>query len=222
MRLPYSYRLISPRRLVILAVLLSFLYLVWRMISDSDHQRWYEREAPCQTPENLITDMTELAFRIHNTFVKLNIPHFLCYGTLWGVVRTGSILPWDNNVDFCVLDEDISKVDEGFLYTSFQRSQLSISYDTRHGVYNIRYKSAEGAVTVFQRFFDQMQRAGWEIRLLPFMYKYQDEFPSRLVEKPFPTKKFLGAEFPVPREDIELLKYLYPDDWWKEIKPKGC
>ena len=39
-----------------------------------------------------------------------NIRYFICGGTLLGAVTTGHFIPWDDDLDICVLDEDYEKM----------------------------------------------------------------------------------------------------------------
>lgn len=39
-------------------------------------------------------------------FSELNATHFICYGTLWGAIRYSKLLPFDRDVDLCVLYDD--------------------------------------------------------------------------------------------------------------------
>jgi hypothetical protein len=63
-------------------------------------------------------------------------------------------------------------------------------------------------------------RVGWKRRLLPPDCEYSKTlecFPQRLVLAPLPLKLFGTRAVPVPREEFELLKYHFPDNWWKEV-----
>ena len=63
------------------------------------HVKWYELSAPCVQPQKTIDAMVSLSFTASEILEELNVPYTLCYGTLWGALRNGHILPWDNNVD---------------------------------------------------------------------------------------------------------------------------
>lgn len=78
-----------------------FLYVMFTLINDRyiHHLAWYEQPAPCVTPQYIMDGMIQLSFLVSDILTKLNISHVLCYGTLWGALRQGKILPWDNNVD---------------------------------------------------------------------------------------------------------------------------
>ena len=68
-------------------------------------------------------------------------------------------------------------------------------------------------------------RVGWKRRLLPPDCDYSKTlecFPARLAHAPLPLKLFGSRTVPVPREEFEILKAHYPDNWWKEVKPLNC
>jgi len=67
-----------------------------------------------------------------------------------------------------------------------------------------------------------MERVGWEKRIFPHLYVGYQNFPFQLIEEKLPEHKFNGIMFNIPHQEYELQKYLYPENWWKEIKPRGC
>lgn len=70
----------------------------------------------------------------------------------------------------------------------------------------------------------QLRRIGWVYRLLPPNSDALDKFPHRLVIAPptLPLLNFGNLRLPAPRETIEILKYHYKNDWWKDQKPANC
>jgi hypothetical protein len=67
-----------------------------------------------------------------------------------------------------------------------------------------------------------MERVGWEKRIFPHLYIGYQEFPYQLVEGELKNIEFNKKMIPVPHQDFEIQKYLYAENWWKEVKPKGC
>lgn len=51
-------------------------------------------------------------FRVHKLLVALGISHFLCYGSLWGQLRLSRTLPWERDIELCVLNEEMALKDE--------------------------------------------------------------------------------------------------------------
>uniref|UniRef100_A0A0B6Y8J1 LicD/FKTN/FKRP nucleotidyltransferase domain-containing protein n=1 Tax=Arion vulgaris TaxID=1028688 RepID=A0A0B6Y8J1_9EUPU len=202
-----------------------FLYMMFTMVNDRyiHHLTWYEQPAPCVTPKFIMDRMIELTFAVSNLLTKLNISHVICYGTLWGALRNGKILPWDNNVHFCLLKNDIQKVPWHTLQENFRASNLDLSYDVRHGEYIVTQGPAQAILSVFYLTpYDEIFQDGFEHRLMWFFQDNPVSFPSRLIESPFNTVLFHGQPLPVPHDGIEILKYLYKDDWWLVKPPPGC
>lgn len=54
-----------------------------------------------------------------------NIPYWLDSGTLIGAVRHGGFIPWDDDVDICVLGKDYPRLREALLAELPERYQLS-------------------------------------------------------------------------------------------------
>lgn len=44
-------------------------------------------------------------------FTEAGVHHWLCYGTLWGVLRGGKLLEYDRDVDICAIAANEAKVE---------------------------------------------------------------------------------------------------------------
>lgn len=60
---------------------------------------------PCCTQHLL-----ELTRFLHELLTDHGILHWLDYGTLLGAVREQTFIPWDEDVDFCVLEDDVAAI----------------------------------------------------------------------------------------------------------------
>jgi hypothetical protein len=70
-----------------------------------------------------------------------------------------------------------------------------------------------------------LRRVGWKRRVMPPDCEgiaILECFPPNLVAPPLPERNFGGFLMPVPREGVEIQKYHYIDNWWKEVIPKNC
>jgi hypothetical protein len=85
----------------------------------------------------------KLAYEAHEALGTLGLTHALCYGALWGQIRLSRTLPWESNVEFCVLNEELMQHDEATIYGAFRRRKLSISYDSVDGVYTATDSTVE-------------------------------------------------------------------------------
>ena len=162
------------------------------------------------------------ADKVHKLLDKNGVHHFLCYGALWGALRSGKPLPQDDDVDFCVLSEDLEAIEEGYLYQLFKFDGMVLSYNPQIGVYTARIGQGKVNLVLFDLSEDYqwLQRIGVVNRLL--FAEAKERFPSALAAPPLPQVKLGWVELPAPRRKSEIQKYFYPNDWWKEVKPPGC
>ncbi len=180
-------------------------------------------------------------YAAHKLLDALNLSHFLCYGSLFGQIRKASSLPWERDAEMCVLNSEFSKYDEVLLQKAFRGAGMSLEYDSGEGRYhvqNITLKEdalLEGLLLQLFVFASDkgivvngdamLHRVGWKRRMLPPDCDYSsnlDCFPARLAEMPLPLKLFGWQAVPVPREEFEILKYHFPNNWWREEKPLNC
>ena len=125
------------------------------------------------------------------------------------------------------MKDQLSAVDWSSLSQAFLSHNLQLAYDSRHGEYNLRDGPAHLVINMFYTSaavfnFNDALHDGWEHRLLWFFQQEPITFPSRLLTPPFPEITFHGRNMSIPREELEILKYLYRDDWWMEKSPPGC
>ena len=189
---------------------------------------WYKLPAPCRLSDGELADLVSLATLMHDTLDQLQAPHALCYGTLWGALRQGRTLAWDTNLDMCALDDHLQHLSTSALRHTFRhKGGYWLDYDWTTATYNFSYRGAQGQLHVFTKIVSWQEEevavpGGWSRAVWRWFGQEQLTFPSWLLEAPFKEETFHGKNFPVPHDGIELLKYLYPDDWWLEVKPPGC
>ena len=76
-------------------------------------------------------DTAELAYILQELLLRLNITYTLCYGSLWGALRINKQLPWDADLDLCIMKEDLMRFEEATLHRMFRAENLGIEYDNR-------------------------------------------------------------------------------------------
>lgn len=198
------------------------------------HFLWSNQESAsgCFVSPSTLKKLDELTSLVQEPLKALDLTFFLCYNSLWGALKVKGPLPWQNSLDLCVLNKEISAIDEGYLARTFKRYGLSINYNSVGGVYKITKMNEVNqmydpyvTLTVFEEdmITHQMRRVGWIHRMLP--PNQCDDlncFPPDLIAKPLPTIKFNEHIVPIPRDGIEIQKYLFPDSWWKDITPPSC
>lgn len=186
---------------------------------------WYNRRSAmhCRTPPEDMNKLIELSRDLHYSLVKLNITHWLAYGSLWGAIRYRNPLPWDTDVDIGVLQDDIKSM--SVLKEELMKKEMHLQYSYWGGFYRVTRGSARADLMLFHSFNNRnglMERVGIEAYVCFINYRKMHTFPSRLVQGPLPKMLFAGAVMPVPNGGLEIQKYHYPYDWWKESKPLGC
>lgn len=99
----------------VLFVLIVCLYTIvlWHKLGGSAEDR--DSPIKCYQGEEELVWFEQLAIRTKDSLETLKVTHFLCYDSLWGALKHSGPLPWQRNLDFCALNEDLSSNDEGFI-----------------------------------------------------------------------------------------------------------
>lgn len=200
---------------------------MWTVMNQSHKEHFTHT---CNNSEGFQEDLHKIAYKTHHVLETLHLTHFLCYGSLWGQIRLSRSLPWESDVEFCLLNEELTSYDEVYLIRMFKKQGLTLTYDSSEGMYVVtdpNVPNAEVQLVIFEedKMLGMLRRVGWKRRLLPPDCETSTSlecFPNRLAVRPLPKKNFGQYELPVPREGIEIQKYHYQDNWWKEILPKNC
>ena len=181
----------------------------------------------CRNSEEEIDRMVQLTYKVHGILESMGIDCWLMYGSLWGPLRgIAGPLPWDDDVDLAINgDGQFNQMTFAEFKALFTVLGLSIESRLRQSSLmviseNNRWPSLD--LFVFYDYNGMMMRPGIESWLLPINYRLYHTFPSNLVEEPLPKAKFGFFNISVPRKGIEIMKHLYPYNWYKVVKPKGC
>ncbi len=210
------------RCLVFIFTTLLTIMIVYFQHTVKDPHWYYKKHVECRKSADTLDDLVVLAENVHMLLDRNHIKHFMCFGTLWGAIRKQTSLPWDTDLDFCVMNEDIAAVEEPYLYSQFRWENLGIQFSSRFGSYTIRYGQATADLILYELSPDGiwLQKVGWENRIFSNIDNHK--IPVKLVENGLTSMKFHGLNLPAPYKPMEVQKYLYPDDWWMEVKPPGC
>ncbi|XP_020913461.1 fukutin-related protein-like [Exaiptasia diaphana] len=221
------------RKKTVIAVLglciATYIYVHLNYMSFSNYMDppW-NRVQRCSNSNQELRQLVDLASEVHRVLTKLNIDHWLMYGSIFGAMRMEGPLPWDNDVDigFC---GDCSRFDsfgtiENFL-TPFKEAGLIVTNKwTQSGTIVFSRPNQTLTVDLFA-FYEHngwKKRRGLESWLFFVNYNYHHTFPSWVVKPPLPQTKFGHSSISVPKGEFEILKHLYKDNWWKEMRPRGC
>jgi lipopolysaccharide cholinephosphotransferase len=140
---------------------------------------------------------------------KHKIRYGLMFGTLLGAIREGGFIPWDEDVDIFVLEEDRNKVfnalfdfDEFGFKVARYRKKMDLLSIIRDDEYIDMY--------FFRKTFNRKRREG------------NFEIDAKFLERS-ETIELFGEQFPVPIHPKQVLNFLYGEDWHipkKDVKPK--
>lgn len=222
------------RRYIVLFVALTIFFLFYIFLNLRNYGLYtgnhpFFAAQPCEYLNEMERgQLLDMALEVHKILDGFGIEHWLMYGSVFGAVRAKGPLPWDNDVDigfngtgtFALMSfEEFTK--------PFKAKGLNV-YHKRWITSNVMkvYRSDLPHVKVdlfaFYNYRGWMKRAGLETWIFALNYNLHDTFPARLVKKPVPLVPFGKYSMPVPREGLTMQKYLYPDDWWMEVKPVTC
>uniref|UniRef100_A0A182YPL2 Uncharacterized protein n=1 Tax=Anopheles stephensi TaxID=30069 RepID=A0A182YPL2_ANOST len=228
----------SLYRLVVLVCAGTIIYttirwcqILFGRVDPTDAQRF---QHTCNMTELYRQELEQLFERVHRLLVQHGLTHFLCYGTLWGQIRMSRMLPWREKAEFCVLNDELMRHEEARFLRNFYSSELRIHYLHSDGIYRIfaneptvRHATPYVELIVFQ--LDETQgmykRIGWKRRLLPPHCDWTPSlecFPVNLLQGTLAKRPLGRHHYTVPMGGIELQKYHYPDNWWKDVKVRNC
>lgn len=186
----------------------------------------------CDESASAKEQMKDVFVRSVAVLQTLNLQHFLCYDSLWAALSSRkNAFDWKSFNELCLLNEDVSKVEEAAVIRAFRREGLKLSYFTSTGEYDIKVEDDDNQVTRLKIFLferdlvtDNMRRVGWKHRILPpDSCSLIHCFPPHLLDSPLPKAQFYGIEVSVPKEGMEIQKYHYPDNWWRSSRePYEC
>lgn len=223
--------MIRRRKVILLlaSVIIVFM-IVNTLFTSRSSENGSDNEVICDQNEDVKRELEDVFIRSMASLQAVNLNPFLCYDSLWTVLSDESIaFSWKTSVELCLTNENVSSVEEASLIRSFARQGLTISYYSSTGEYHVRDTTGTDVrlkIFLFEK--DQvtgnMRRVGWKHRLLPpDSCSLIHCFPTHLLHEPLPRKTFYTLSITVPREEIEIQKYHYPDDWWRSTRtPKQC
>ena len=218
----------SKRKLFAIIIAAVVVVIIYTAINEHNFA-WYNNKKivgshPCMTPEVEMNDLKSLASDSHAVMDEFKLTHFLVYGSLWGALRYKDPLPWDNDFDMGLLQDEMQHINEDQFLQAFKKKNINIYYRYWLGTYRVTRGKARGDLMVFRKTYlsDDMCRTGLEPWFFFVNHNRYHRFPSRLVKQPLPRVKFAGTDMPVPHEGVEIQKHFYPHDWQTETKPSGC
>jgi len=155
-----------------------------------------------------IKALYQLMKDVHELLVKHHIAYWVDSGTLLGAVRHGGIIPWDNDLDICIAEEDEKKLlalEDEFVKLGYQRlTPYSYGYQMRQTAWLDFFITSRQKHKIWYR--KKGTRMAFGIRDKTGLYITADEL--------YPLKLYTFGDFQVygPRDPIPYLHALYGKD----------
>jgi hypothetical protein len=184
----------------------------------SSSDKIHEYLSRCMTSPDRLLDMETIAKDVSRLMTQIGITHWLDSGTLIGAYRFGSHMPFDDDVDFGVLESDYLK------HKALLEEQLnSLGYETKFHpnakIYQIYFKLDSNRAQVDLFLFKPMANSN-RLRLVsdtfhPYVTHGdgQPGFRTDLIFKDGNLSKgiLLGVSFPIPANPKGYLNQWYPE-----------
>lgn len=190
-------------------------------------------------PSCCVEILRNLLFYTVDLFEKHHIDYWLDYGAFLGAVRKGELIPWDSDVDFGVMDTEVSKIGalkeqifaDGYDFRAHQlpgpRKATAADIvipENAHHIYIFR--SPVNTLSAEIRVWTPVIKENGEeddLILTPRRKFYQGERAigrnfSREYIQPLDEVEMYGRKFKCPRKSAVFLKFRYGDKWSTEIR----
>jgi phosphorylcholine metabolism protein LicD len=165
-----------------------------------------------------------LMMRVDRIFKDHHIHYWATCGTLLGAVRHQGMVPWDDDIDLSMMEDEISRL-EG-LRSVFAKEGLALYYRPDFGFYKI-YPVDGSSIT--QK--ETLETYPWKfpfVDIFPMTYENgKIDYARRVWKEIFPREYFLAEDvlppclelpfgpltLPVPSHYLGYLTQMYGEDW---------
>jgi phosphorylcholine metabolism protein LicD len=127
---------------------LAFLFSLYSVAMVVKVMNIYKKYNTYQLKDEYVTQLYQLAEDIHNLLVTEEIPYIIQGGTLLGSVRHGGLIPWDDDLDFFILEEDLPKLKNIFS----KITDLGFHIKAQENIVKIFYTNEDSYKYVFFKF----------------------------------------------------------------------
>lgn len=122
---------------------------------------------------------TDILRIVHNYCESNGLLYFLSYGSLIGAVRHGGYIPWDDDIDICLLRKDYDKI--VVEYNKVCPSNTRICSIETDDAYFLPYAKIEDTRTVLKEYVDNPMTIGVNIDLFPLDAVPSDERKRKIL-----------------------------------------
>ncbi len=186
-----------------------------KYLSNIDHEEWMkiEREHCEDESKGFDVEAGDKNLRsIKDILDKEDLTFWLAFGTLLGAVRNKDWIPYDDDVDFYMYEEDLLPkydilkdkfISEGFIFRDWKKSR-----GTKLNLYRHKQLCTIDALALDPSYKNNKYR---------LTKRWQ--FPKKHFEQ-FGDIEFRGMNFRVPFPPEDFLSFIYRD-WKTPINPKN-
>lgn len=190
--------------IIILCFILVALYSCLRYHTLTSNSYWKNKNKRTQ---ELLLDLSENFFEETKTY---GIKSFLAFGGLLGSVRTNDMIPWDDDLDICVVheSEEHKKQIENIINNIYKDSENMYVKKTHFG-FRLYYKKLKPFVDIF---FISKQKGIYNFTSKKMRNNYSKQwfYPDEINK--LSTCKLGDKYFPCPSNTLNSLIRHYGDD----------
>ena len=219
---------LSKKTVTIVTLLVAVVIYIGASLVDVDGytgNKFWRPVTPCFKSKQHTAGLIELAHKTHLVLDSMGVDHWLMYGSLWGPLRgIPGPLPWDHDVDIGIDGNgNFKKIPLEKFKAKFEAAGLGLVDKLQESRYlSVKGYGESAGLFLYYNYRGTMMRSGYESWIFFIHYRFRHSFPAKLLQHPLPKVKFGSFNISVPRGGIEIMKHLYPTNWWKVVKPKSC
>lgn len=157
-----------------------------RSVEDIALNRQPERSVEFSFPQGnemlqrLQAILFEMAVTIKDIFEKNDVRYVIEYGSLLGAVRHGGFIPWDDDFDFVVFEEDYNKATESLRRELPEKYILHDSLSDPEYFYSFSKVRHLYSIAIEEGFTDKLKFRGISIDLFKGRIEKNNRFARRL------------------------------------------
>lgn len=177
------------------------------------------------TPITLIRQLYHMAECVDRVFTGCGVQYWTSGGTTLGVLRHAGIIPFDDDIDLCVMEEDVVKMAECRLRLSeegYECVEASFGYRIFHKTksmpmpfdyVNYRYPFCDVFVMMINRFHKGVSNEVVIMEKSARCLYEKEKYDLRNLKEKRKRMKFGLVELYVCDKAEEYLSYYYGSDW---------
>jgi len=161
----------------------------------------------------------QIILNVKDCMKILNIEFFLIYGSLIGIARHKGFIPWDDDMDVCVSENDFNKILDNkeifiknglevhIIKKAFSRKNYMIKIFSKNGIKIDGIKWTWPFIDIFL-YKQKNNKIIFDADHFDYEFDYKDIFPLK-------TNLFEGISFSIPKNLDKINDTIYGNNWEK-------